>query len=103
MVDKVAIRGVSVFIVLYLLLFGLATVLIVVDASRVGYDLTTFESASAAIATLGNIGPGFGSLGMVESYLRFPNSSKLLTAVLMRFGRLEILPVLSLLVGKTSD
>ena len=81
----------------------MATVFSIVNASRVGYDLTTLESAGAAIATLGNIGPGFGSLGMFGSYLRFPNSSKLLTAVLMWFGRLEIVPVLALLVGTTSD
>ena len=52
----------------------MATVLIVVDASRVGYDLTTLESASAAIATLGNVGPGFCALGPFGSHLRFPNS-----------------------------
>jgi trk system potassium uptake protein TrkH len=102
-VDEDAVRGVFAFTVLYLLLFAVATVLIVVDASRVGYDLTTLESASAAIATLGNIGPGFGSLGPFGSYLRFPNSSKLLMIVLMWFGRLEIVPVLALLVGTTSD
>jgi trk system potassium uptake protein TrkH len=102
-VDEAAIRGVFLFTVPYLLLFAVATVFSIVNASRVGYDLTTLESASTAIATPGNIGPGFGSLGMFGSYLRFPNSSKLLTAVLMWFGRLEIVPVLALLVGTTSD
>ena len=57
----------------------------------------------ASIATLGNVGPGFGSLGPFGSYLSFPVSSKLLMALLMWFGRLEIVPVLALLVGTTRD
>ncbi|MFT4884224.1 MAG: trk system potassium uptake protein TrkH [Natronomonas sp.] len=102
-VDEDAVRGVFAFTVLYLLLFGIATVLIALDAARIGYDLTTLEALSASIATLGNIGPGFGSLGPFGSYLKFPDSSKLLMVVLMWFGRLEIVPVLALLVGTTRE
>ena len=102
-VDEDAVRAVFAFTVLYLLLFGVASVLIVLDAARVGYDLSTLEAVSAAIATLGNIGPGFGSLGPFGSYLRFPGSSKLLMVFLMWIGRLEIVPVLALLVGTTRN
>ncbi|QLD84705.1 TrkH family potassium uptake protein [Natronomonas halophila] len=102
-VDEEAVRGIFAFTVLYLLMFGVATVLIALDASRVGYDLTALESLSASIATLGNIGPGFGSLGPFGSYLEFPDSSKLLMVLLMWFGRLEIVPVLALLVGTTRE
>ena len=102
-VDEDAVRGVFAFSVLYVVLFGVATVLIGLDAWRVGYELTALEAASASIATLGNIGPGFGSLGPFGSYLGFPVSSKLLMILLMWFGRLEIVPVLALLVGTTRD
>jgi trk system potassium uptake protein TrkH len=54
---------------------------------------------SAVAATLGNDGPGFGSLGPFGSYLAFPDSSKLLMVFLMWAGRLEILPVLVLLTS----
>jgi len=52
------------------------------------------------VATLGNIGPGFGSLGPFGSYLAFSDVSKLLMIFLMWVGRLEIIPVLALFVGK---
>jgi trk system potassium uptake protein TrkH len=61
--------------------------------------LTTLEAASASIATLGNIGPGFGLLGPFGSYLSFPWTSKLLMSFLMIVGRLEIIPVLVLFTG----
>ena len=102
-VDDDAIRGVFLFTVPYLLRFAVATVFSVVNASGVGYDLSTLESASTAIATLGTIGPGFGALGPFGSYLRCPNSSKLLKIVMTWFGQLGMVPVLALLVGTTSE
>jgi trk system potassium uptake protein TrkH len=98
-VDEDAVRGVFAFTVLYLVMFGIATVFIALDSARIGYDLSTLEAISASLATLGNIGPGFGSLGPFGSYLRFPDFSKLLMVFLMWLGRLEIVPVLALFVG----
>jgi trk system potassium uptake protein TrkH len=98
-VDEDAVRGVLGFTLFYFLLFGVGTVLISLDVSRVGYDINTLEAMSAIAATLGNVGPGFGSLGPFGSYLDFPNSSKLLMVFLMWIGRLEILPVLVLLTS----
>jgi trk system potassium uptake protein TrkH len=102
-VDEDAVRGVFSFTVLYFVVFGLATVFIAVDSARVGYDLTALEAISASIATLGNIGPGFGSLGPFGSYLRFSDASKLLMVFLMWIGRLEIVPVLALFIGTARD
>ena len=56
-------------------------------------------SVSASLATLGNIGPGFGSVGPFGSYLQFSPVSKLVMIFLMWIGRLEIVPVLALFVG----
>ena len=98
-VDEDAVRGVLGFTLLYLLLFAVGTALISLDVSRVGYDLSTLEAMSAIAATLGNVGPGLGSVGPFGSYLAFPNSSKLLMVFLMWIGRLEIIPVLVLLTG----
>ncbi|WP_121743590.1 TrkH family potassium uptake protein [Natronorubrum halophilum] len=98
-VDEDAIRGVLAFSFLYLVIFAIASLVIMLDASRIGYSLTPLEAFSASLATIGNIGPGFGSLGPFGSYLEFPSSSKLLMIFLMWIGRLEIIPVLVLFTG----
>ncbi len=98
-VDEDAVRGIVVFTLLYFVLFGFAAVFIMLDAARVGVELSALEALSASLATIGNIGPGFGKLGPFGSYLFFPNTSKLLMILLMWFGRLEIVPVLALFVS----
>lgn len=97
--DEDAVRGIMSFTLLYVLLFGVSAVFIALDSARVGYELSVLEALSASLATIGNIGPGFGSLGPFGSYLEFSNVSKLLMIFLMWIGRLEIVPVLALLVG----
>ncbi|MFC6906589.1 TrkH family potassium uptake protein [Halalkalicoccus tibetensis] len=97
-VDEDAIKGIFAFTLMYLMLFAVAAVLLALDSARIGYDLTALEAISASLATLGNIGPGFGSLGPFGSYLEFSNVSKLLMVFLMWVGRLEIVPVLALFV-----
>jgi trk system potassium uptake protein TrkH len=98
-VDEDAIRGVLGFSFMYLIIFAVATLVIMLDASRIGYMLTPLEAFSASLATIGNIGPGFGSLGPFGSYLEFPMTSKLLMIFLMWIGRLEIIPVLVMFTG----
>jgi trk system potassium uptake protein TrkH len=98
-VDEGAIRGVLGFTLLYLVLFALGTVLVALDASRAGMALSVLEAGSASLATLGNIGPGFGLLGPFGSYEAFPVTSKLFMIFLMWVGRLEIIPVLVLFTG----
>ena len=99
-IDEDAITAIVAFTFLYLLIFGIAVVLLSLDAARAaGFELTPLEAISASIATLGNIGPGFGSLGPFGSFLDFPVSSKLLMTLLMWLGRLEVIPVLVLFTG----
>ena len=102
-VDEDAVRGIVVFTMLYILLLFLAAVVLSLDSARIGYELSVLEALSASLATLGNIGPGFGSLGPFGSYLDFSPVSKLLMISLMWIGRLEIVPVLALFVGGLSD
>jgi trk system potassium uptake protein TrkH len=98
-IDEGAVRGVFGFTLLYLALFGVGAVLISLDAARAGLSLTTLEAISASLATIGNIGPGFGLLGPFGSYLDFPATSKLFMTFLMWIGRLEIIPVMVLFTG----
>lgn len=98
-VDEDAIRGLFAFTFMYFILLAVATVFIGLDSARIGYGITTLEAVSASLATIGNIGPGFGSLGPFGSYLEFSNASKLLMVFLMWVGRLEIVPVLAIFIG----
>jgi trk system potassium uptake protein TrkH len=95
-IDESAVRGIYAFTLIYFLLFGVATVFIVIAGYR-GDPLSVLEAMSAAASTIGNVGPGFGRLGPFGSYLNFPDVSKLLMIFLMWIGRLEIIPVLVLL------
>jgi len=98
-VDEDVISAIYGFTLLYLLTFGVATVLLLLDAGRVGLEMTILEAISASLATIGNIGPGFGFLGPFGSYLEFPATSKLLMILLMWIGRLEIIPVFVIFTG----
>ncbi|WP_372912946.1 TrkH family potassium uptake protein [Salinigranum sp.] len=95
-IDERAIRGIYAFTLLYLVMFFVATVLLVVDATRIGQSLSVLEAMSAVAATLGNVGPGFGAVGPMGSYLGFSDASKVFMTLLMWAGRLEIIPVLVL-------
>ena len=92
-VDERVVRAVFSFAFLYVVIFAVSAVVIALDASRIGVELTAVEAFSASIATLGNLGPGFGRLGPFGNYLFFPATSKLLMVVLMWLGRLEVIPV----------
>jgi len=99
-VDEEIIRKVAVFTLLYLVLYGVGTVFFMIDVQRTAsIDLSVLDAMSASIATLGNIGPGFGPLGPFGSYLEFPVESKLVMVFLMLIGRLEILPMLAIFTG----
>ncbi|WP_299236981.1 TrkH family potassium uptake protein [Natronomonas sp.] len=98
-VDEGAIRGIMVFTMLYVLLFGFAAVFISLDTARIGIQLSTLEAISASLATIGNIGPGFGRLGPFGDYRFFSDVSKLLMIFLMWIGRLEIVPVLAVFIS----
>ena len=58
------------FLALYLGLFALGTILV----AGMGVDLIT--SLTAVASSIGNIGPGFGSVGPVENYAHLPLAVK---------------------------
>lgn len=83
------------FIVLYLLLC-LAGALIM---ALMGMDLMT--SIGASIATVGNVGPGFGSVGATDNYGWMSGPALGVLSFLMLVGRLEIYTVLILFHRET--
>lgn len=90
-VSKEAVRSVNVFTAIYLLIFTSSIVLISVD----NFNITT--NISAVAATFNNIGPGLSVVGATGSYAGFSAFSKLVLTFDMLCGRLELLPMLTLI------
>ena len=91
-VPEEVMRSVLGFLVLYMGLFALNSVLL----ASMGVDFMTAFSAVAS--AIGNIGPGFGMVGPVENYAQIPIMGKWLLIWCMLLGRLEIFTVIILLV-----
>lgn len=96
-VEEDTIRDIYAYTLVSLLFFIIATIVVVVDGSRVGLALTEFEAMGAAASTFFNVGPAFGIAGPFASYEPFPRSTKLVMTFLMWLGRIEIIPVLVIL------
>ena len=82
------LRDVQVFMLFYLLTFAVGAAIVVL----LGADLLT--GITATIACLGNIGPGFGSVGPMGSFAELHPLSKFVLTLEMWIGRLEVLTVL---------
>jgi len=79
------------FIMIYLTMFSIGCVLL----AWAGLD---FDAALGAAATsIGNIGPGLGSVGPVSNFGGIPAEAKWILTFLMLIGRLELFTVLILL------
>ena len=96
-IDERTLRAISVFVLLYLVVFALGALVLVIDGARGAVDVSPFEAISAAATTLGNVGPGFGFLGPMGSFEPFSNFSTVVMTMLMWMGRLELLPIVVLL------
>jgi len=69
------------------------TVLVVAGiVAGAGYDVLT--SISAALTSVGNVGPGLGEIGPTDSFAHFPTHVKMTLSAAMIAGRLEIITVL---------
>ncbi len=78
------VKTVVVFFFIYILIFVVCTLMI----TFMGLDI--ISSASAVAATLGNVGPGLGAVGPTVTYTSIPDVGKILLALCMWLGRLEI-------------
>ncbi len=78
------------FVVLYLFLFVLGTIIIVIT----GVDPVT--AASSTATCMAGIGPGLGSVGPMSSFANIPETAKVVLSFLMIIGRLEIITVFTI-------
>ena len=111
--EEKTISDVFAFITLYFFLLIAATFLLSFDpvngtavqiVSEAGsYEMTHgfFSNFSAALACISNVGPGFEAVGPFASYAGYSAFSKIVLALTMMLGRLEILPVFILFSPKT--
>ncbi len=91
-VPNAVLRSIMGFLALYVGLFVVCSLLL----ASLGVDMMTAFTAVASC--IGNIGPGFGTVGPVENFAGIPTAGKWLLAWCMLIGRLEIYTMIILLV-----
>lgn len=90
-VDQSIVHNVIAFIIFYLVIFAVSVVIVTIMEP----DLDT--AIGAVATTLGNIGPGIGSVGPTENFAHLHDITKWFLSFLMLLGRLELFTVLLLL------
>ena len=90
LIPEEVIRNTMGFVLFYVSIFVIVSVIL----TALGLDLVTALGATAA--SIGNIGPGLGSVGPSANYAHLPDLAKWLLAFCMLLGRLEIFTVIVL-------
>ena len=93
--DHQTLRNTNVFFVIYILLMLSTTLLISID----NFDFTT--NFTAVVATLNNIGPGLNMVGPTQNFSIYSNFSKFVLMFNMLAGRLELFPMIIMLMPST--
>ena len=91
-VEEKTLMEVLAFFFMYMFVFVISILIVSLD----GEDVAT--TISAVAATLGNIGPGISLVGPMGNYSEFSYLSKITMSLCMIIGRLEIYPILLLMV-----
>ena len=89
-VEHEVVRSVNVFMVSYLFIIAVSTLLISLD------NLDMVTNFTAVVATFNNIGPGLALVGPTGNFSMFSDLSKFVMVFDMLAGRLEIFPMLVL-------
>ncbi|GAB1475446.1 TrkH family potassium uptake protein [Bacillota bacterium] len=91
-VEEGVLSAVSLFFFAYIFIFFLTSLVLTLE----GHD---FEIAFSAAATcISNVGPGFGAVGPMGNFSIMSDKATILLTLNMLIGRLEIFPILMLLV-----
>jgi trk system potassium uptake protein TrkH len=81
-----------VFLVLYIFTLFITTLILTF------LDVDLYTAFSASIATIGNVGPGFGEVSSLSNYSGLPDLGKFVLTLNMILGRLEIFNIIALLM-----
>jgi trk system potassium uptake protein TrkH len=91
-VPEQTLRSIAGFVILFLVTYIVA----VLALAGMGLDAET--AGSAAAASLGNIGPGFGLVGPTSNYAMLSYEVKSTLTICMLLGRLELIAMFSLIL-----
>lgn len=94
-VEHSILRSSNVFLVIYFVLLLGSTLLISIDE----FDFTT--NFTAVVSALNNIGPGLNLVGPTQNFSLFSPFSKVVLMFDMLAGRLELFPMMALLIPST--
>ncbi|HEX5791089.1 MAG TPA: TrkH family potassium uptake protein [Luteolibacter sp.] len=104
LVSRLTVNGINIhadarartvfFVAMYLVICVFSTA--VVGFLEAGTGITLETCAGAVLATISNIGPGFGSVGPTENFGHFRDTTHLFLGWLMILGRLELFALLVL-------
>lgn len=94
MEENIAV-GVGRYFAVYMLLIGISVLIVSLD----DFDMTT--TVTSVIATINNIGPGLEAVGPIGNFSEFGNLSKIILSFDMLAGRLELYPILMILLPST--
>jgi trk system potassium uptake protein TrkH len=83
-IDQEIVSKSVLYVMIYLIIVFLSTMVL----SIMGVDL--IDSFTGTIATMGNVGPGLGTVGSTGNFSQIPDAGKWLLSVVMLLGRLEI-------------
>ena len=89
-VSDETMRGTLAYLTLYVLTFCISILIVSADKTDMVSNIT------GVIATLNNIGPGFGVCGATGNFSTFSNLSKFVFIADMLLGRLELFPLICL-------
>lgn len=89
-VEHEVLRSINVFLVSYLIIFVLSTLIVSLD------NLDGITNFTAVASAVNNIGPGLAKAGPTQNFSIFSNLSKMVLIFDMLAGRLEIFPMLIL-------
>ena len=89
------LRNTNVFFVVYFVILLTSTLLISID----NFDFTT--NFTATIATLNNIGPGLALVGPTQNFSIYSTFSKFILMFNMLAGRLELFPLVVMMLPST--
>lgn len=91
-VEEEIVRTVSGYFIVYIAVIGISLLL-------VGLNNFSFEETFSAVFTcINNVGPGFGTFGPSGNFADLSDFSKVILSFDMLLGRLELFPILLLLV-----
>ena len=94
-VSNDTVRGVSAYFLTYVFLIMASILLVSLD----GLDAST--TVTAVLATFNNIGPGLGLVGPAGNFAVFSPLAKVVLTLDMLLGRLELYPMLILMLPTT--